>query len=154
MLQSFRDLNDTDLKTLKNSISWITVLIAGADGNIESQELEWAKKIANIRTYSAPPQIMEFFQYVGEDYSEVLSCVLEESSDDAESRNGELSDKLSQLNDVLVQLEPNYGQTLLTSLKSFANHVAKSSGGFLGMFSKGNEEAKWVDLPMVHVYNS
>ncbi len=150
MLTSYTELDASQQKTLKDSIAWITVLIAGADGKIEEKELAWAEKVTQIRTYAAPEDILPFFQDVGKDFSDVLKCVIEESPEDTSARNQELTEKLSQLNDIMPLFEKSYGYALYKSLTSFAQHVAKSAGGVLGFFSIGKEEAKLVDLPMLN----
>jgi hypothetical protein len=44
---------------------------------------------------------------------------------------------------------------LFKGYKSFAERIAKASGGILSFFSIGPEEKKWVGLPMISaiVYN-
>ncbi len=150
MLDNFRNLPAEHLETLKHSVSWITVLIAGADGELETKELAWAEKIAKIRTYAAEDQILDFFRAVGVDYSEVLAATVESSSKDKTERTQQLSEKLSQLNEVFPLLERNYAIVLYNSLLSFAKHVAKSSGGFLGFMTIDSEESKLIELPMIN----
>ncbi len=150
MLDNFRDLPAEHLQTLKHSVAWITVLIAGADGEIESKELAWAEKIAKIRTYAASDQVLDFFKAVGVDYAEVLDQTVQSANSDTQIRTNELSSKLSQLNDIFPLLERNYAIVLYDSLLSFAKHVAKSTGGFLGFMTVDSEEAKLIELPMIH----
>ena len=69
---------------------------------------------------------------------------------DTKTRQELLSRKIEQLNQILPLLENNLGHFLLTSYRSFAKHVAKASGGFLGFFSVGTEESKLIDLPMLN----
>lgn len=150
MLNSYKELEPQQLKDLKDSVAWITVLIAGADGKIDSAELDWAKKVADIRTYAAPDPILEFFTEVGKDFDLVLESTIQESSEETEERTKQISLKLEKLNSILPLFEKNYGITIYKSLLSFSKHVANSTGGFLRFFSIGSAEAKLVGLPMVN----
>jgi len=80
-----------------------------------------------------------------------LQALIENSPKDTKARSGIAVDKLSELNPILAKLNPLLGYKLYESLKSFALHVAKASGGFLRMWSVSYEENKYVDLPMLDV---
>jgi len=70
-------------------------------------------------------------------------------------RNAFISEKLSGLNAIFPKMSPRNAKRLHTSLTSFAKHVAKASGGFLGFGSISKVEQELIDLPMldVPVYN-
>lgn len=149
MTEHFNVLNDEEYKSLTDAISLITILIAGADGDVNKSELDWATKITNIRSYALPEDLNGFYGDVGIDFTERLDHYTHVTSNAVTVRMGEISDKLAKLNPTLAKLPPVLGATLYNSYKSFAKHVAKSSGGFLGFFSVGSEEDKWISLPML-----
>ncbi len=147
MIQGFEDLNEQQFETLKNGISLITVLIAGADGEIDESETSWAKKVTEIRSYSLPNDLVHFYKEVGKDFSEKLHDLITRLPRDKEIRNEILQGKIAEINDVLLLLDNHLAVELYNSYKSFAMHVAKSSGGFLGMMSISAEEEELVSLP-------
>lgn len=149
MTEHFKLLNDEEYKSLTDAISLITLLIAGADGDIEKEELDWASKIANIRSYALPEQLNEFYTDVGLDFTERLDYYTHVTSNAVTVRMGEINSKLEKINPILAKLPQALGATLYSSFTSFAKHVAKSSGGFLGFFAVGPEEEKWISLPML-----
>lgn len=149
MVQGFEDLTDQQFDTLKKAVSWITILIAGADGNIDQDEKEWAKKITQIRSYSLPGDLHNFYQEVGKDFSAQLDALVAELPGDVKQRNQILTERLKTVNPVLQSWKDELAEELYKSFKSFAKHVAKSSGGFLGMMSISPEERKLIDLPMI-----
>ena len=51
MLEHFSNLNEDETKQLLDALPLITVLIAGADGNFEKDEMDWAEKVTHIRSY-------------------------------------------------------------------------------------------------------
>ena len=52
MIEGFSNINELQFEVTKDAIGWITVLIAGADGNIDKEETAWAEKLTKIRSYA------------------------------------------------------------------------------------------------------
>ena len=150
MIQGFEMLSEEQFDVTKKAITWITILIAGADGEIEKEETEWAKKIAHIRSYHNPNELTPFYEEVGKDFSSILNNLLDQLPVGTNDRQELLIRQLSKLNNILPILDNNLGHLLLKSYRSFAKHVAKASGGFLGFLSVGKEEDKLIDLPMLN----
>jgi hypothetical protein len=50
---------------------------------------------------------------------------------------------------ILAHLDNNLAHKMYISLKSFAEHVAKASGGFLRFATISGHERKWINLPMI-----
>lgn len=148
MTEYFKVLSEAEKDKLKDAISLITVYIAGADGKIDEDELKWAEKITTIRGYSNPESLKEFYDEVGVDFQKRVDNYLK-NLDTLEVRNKEAAQKLEALNPILAKLNPKLGALLYSSYVSFAKHVAKASGGFLGFFSIGPEEAALLDLEMI-----
>lgn len=149
MNQYFKHLSETEYQKLKDAIANITIYIAGIDGKIEAEEMEWAQKVAEIRTYKMHKDLIEYYQEVGTDFEDKMNNILASYPEDYKERNAILEAKLAELNPILASLEPKVGGRLYQSYLSFAQHVAKSSGGFLGFFSIGPEEKAVLDLPML-----
>ncbi len=137
------------LRSLKDAISLITILIAGSDGKIDHEETAWAEKLTRIRSYSSPEKISDFYAEVGKDFSERLTHYIEALPDDRDERNKDISDRLSSLNGIFAKLDQEKAHHFYLSMTSFAKHVAKASGGFLGFGSISSAEKKWIGLPMI-----
>jgi len=148
MTEYFKVLSESEFDQLKDAISLITIYIAGADGEIDSDELAWAEKVTKIRSYNLPESLNDFYTEVGNDFHDKLEAYKTQLSDRNE-RNNTVEAKLTALNPVLAKLHPKLGAELYGSYISFAKHVAKASGGFLGFFSIGPEEAALLDLKML-----
>lgn len=149
MLDQLNQLNEEELQELYDAVPVITLLIAGADGDIDSDELEWSEKITKIRGYSGDEKLQEFYDKVGEDYQQRLERWQKVLSKDTAERTADLSARLEKLNPILAKLENALGAAMYKSFTSFAKHVAKASGGFLGIGSINKAESKLVDLPML-----
>lgn len=148
----FRNLTSEEYALLKDAIPQITVLIAGADGNISPDETSWAEKVTNIRSYSAAEEYQDFYREIGESFQARLEELVGTLPQDAESRCREIANTLSGLNAVLRKLEPKHAAHLYKELLSFATHVARASGGFLKFWSISAEEKRWIDLPMLDTF--
>lgn len=151
MIPEFKGISENEFNQLREAIALITVLIAGADGEIEKDEKEWALKVTKIRSYSLPAGMKEFYKAVGADFSEVLEATIQKYRNlPVKERSLKLSEKLSELNDIFAKLDDRrIAAKLYKSFKSFARHVAKSTGGILGFLTIGPEESNLIHLPML-----
>jgi len=149
MITNFETLTAAEYEKLRKSVAWVAVLIAGADGKIDSDEVSWASKIAKIRSYANPDILNEFYQAVGKDFDSHLQNIIENSPKDTKARTQIAVDKVAEVDAIIAKLSPYVSYKIYDSLKSFATHVAKASGGFLRMWSISHEEDKYVNLPML-----
>lgn len=146
MIEGFNALNTAEFDTLKNGVSWVTLLIAGSDGNIDKAEKDWASKLAKIRTYAEPESLQSFYVEVEKDFQSNFSGWLNQLPTGTEERIVFLNDKIASLNPILSKLPNRLAFDLYKSFKTLANHIAKSSGGFLGFFSVSAEESRLIGL--------
>lgn len=150
MIQQLEGLNQEEQQLMIDAVPLVTILIAGADGEIDSQELSWSKKLTEIRSYShTDPQLDAYYTLIGEHFEPRVQALIAESPQDTAARQALISEKLAGLNAILPKLEFNFANRLHKSLTSFAEHVAKASGGFLGIGSISPEEAELLSLPMI-----
>lgn len=149
MIRALEHLSKTEIEQLIDAIPLITILIGGADGVLDKDEKEWAKKITEIRTYNNQENLNEFYKMVGEVYSKKLDAFSESLPNHIEDRTKHISEKLTDLNEIMSKLDNDFGSQLYESYVSFAGHVAKASGGFLRFFNVSSEEKKLIDLPML-----
>lgn len=145
----FAGISSDQYDQLKQALANITVLVAGADGTIDSQELNWAEKLTHIRSYANPEFLNAFYQDVESTFSADLDALIADLPGGTELREDILSKKLSDLNNVLPLLDNHTAFHLYKSFTSFAEHIAKASGGFLRFGAISNEEKKWIELPMI-----
>jgi len=145
----FDSISKDEYALLQEAIFDVTILIAGADGQIDQEEKDWADKIANIRSYSGPEILREFYGQIDGYFETHLQERIEEAPKDVEERNVELATSLRNLNPILAKLPQEVGATYYESITSLATHIAKASGGFMRIWAISSEEAAWVELPMI-----
>lgn len=149
MLEHFKNITEKEAQLVVDSIAYITILIAGSDGQIDPDEKEWAEKITKIRSYTLPTGLKDYYALVGEHYQERLNTLIADLPISLESRKEEISRRLSELNIILPKLNRNFAIQLVESFRSFAKHVAESSGGFLGFASIDSKERELIGLEMI-----
>lgn len=149
MIQHFNNLTAEETRALVDAIPLITILIAGADGNIDRREKTWALKLSRIRTYTNPEDLHEYYHYVGASYGDMLNTYIDKLPKKVQKRNQIIAYQLSLLNEIFPKLDPKYASALYRSFVSFAQHVARASGGFLGFGSESLMEKKLMYLPML-----
>lgn len=150
MDQDLSTLTNDELAQLEDAFAYITILIAGADGKLDQKEIQWAEKIAHIRTYAGEERLKSFHEDVDKTLHTRIEELLGELPAEVPKRSTVITDKLSQLNPILSSLDAYIGAYLYKGYVSFAERVAKSSGGFLSFFTITPEEKKWVGLSMIN----
>mmetsp|Transcript_23841 Transcript_23841/g.71138 ORF Transcript_23841/g.71138 Transcript_23841/m.71138 type:complete len:103 (-) Transcript_23841:2-310(-) len=98
MIKNFESLTAEEFEKLRLGIAWIAVLVAGADGKIDSSEVTWASKIAKIRSYAGPEELIEFYTEVGSDFATKLPELIENTPNDKKARTEIAVNKISELN--------------------------------------------------------
>ena len=149
MLDVLAKLSEEERQALYDAVPLVAVLVAGADGEIDEEETKWAKKIVHTRGYAEHGYIREFYEVLDHDMSQRMQHIIKQYPADEEARRNAISLELGKLNAILPKLNPGFAATYYESLVSFAHHVAKASGGFLGFMAIGAKEEKVVDLPML-----
>ncbi len=149
MLDKFTGIDEAEKKQLICAISKITVLIAGADGMIDTAETEWAIKLTKIRSYATEDALKDFYKEVGKTFDEDLHSLINSVPYGVEMRTKLLVEWLTDLNSPLSKLPNELAANLYHSYTTFAKHVAEASGGFLRMWSISGEEKKLINLPML-----
>ena len=82
----FGKLSKEDYNRLKMSLAEVTVLIAGADGKIDEQELNWAEKLTSIRSYATPEELNQFYGDVEESFIDNVNDLIKQLPTDVAER--------------------------------------------------------------------
>ena len=149
MIKEFGRLNEEERDLLLKAPAMVTILIAGADDDIDDQEKDKAERLAKFKGISGDSLLLSYYTEVHQNFSLQLIELGKEYPAMAELRNPIIAKQLELLNNILPKLPRDYAIELYKSLKSFAKNIAEASGGFLGFLSVGSEEKDWVQLPMI-----
>ena len=150
--QPLEHLNDAERHLLIETVPKIALLIAGADGTIDEEEIEWAEKLVHIRSYAHKESLRAFYGEVEIEMDDDIRAMLQRLSKDPEQRQRQLTVEISKVNAIFPKLPLTYQHKLYNSLRSFARHVAKAGGGILfNLLAIDFQESKLVDLPMINM---
>jgi len=146
----FESLNQEEYQILKDTFAYVAALIAGADGNIDEEEQAWAQKIVKIRSYSGNESLYRFYDEVDAEIISKMEEIISNLKGEMTSIQTELSNNISNVNPVLAKLDSITAHSLYMGYLSFAEHIAKASGGIFRFFSISSQEKKFLGLDMIH----
>lgn len=152
MPKEFNVLNEAEIKLMLDAIPLITMLIAGADGEMDKNELGSAEKMMKVRSYDFNSQLKEYFKSVGEQFSDRMEKFDKELPKDTDARISAIAEMLSGLNPILQKMDDFDAAIYYKNFRTFAKHVAQASGGFMRYMTIGPQEADVVELPMLEVF--
>ncbi|MDH5602783.1 MAG: hypothetical protein OEY51_02545 [Cyclobacteriaceae bacterium] len=149
MILEFEDLDDQEVELLLKAPILVSILIAGADNEIDKTEIREAVNISKFRQIKARKVLIEYYKEVGQDFEDKLKILLSGYPVEADKRNPMIVSELEKLNDILPKIDKPFTVELYASLKDIAKKIAEASGGILGYMSVGYEESKYMDLKMI-----
>ncbi|MBP6183683.1 MAG: hypothetical protein KA479_02005 [Saprospiraceae bacterium] len=145
----FEQLNESDIALLLGALPRIAILVGSADGDFDQNERDWAKKLVQIRAFKHPEVLEGLYENLETDFETTLNTLTDSYPTELTALQEQITAELLPINGILEKLDISTANVLYDSLKSFAWHISRSSGGFLGIGAISKEEEKWVSLPMI-----
>ena len=149
MIPEFINLTEDEQRQLINAPALISILIAGSDNKIDKVEKEWAEKVAHFRSLKTDSLLSSYYQEVDKYFKETFNEFVDSLPEDSLERGKEIFVKLGKLNTILPKLDKDYASALYQSFLTYAEQVAKSSGGILGYAAVSPEEEELMKLSMI-----
>lgn len=148
MIYEFKNLTEEESNLMLITPALVTLLIAGAEGNIDEKEIDWGTKITHFRA-NEHSIIQNYYLETDKNFNETLKKLIEVMPEDAKERSERINGELKKLNAILPKLDPEFSNMFYKSLLSLSKHVAKASGGIWGFGSVSPEEKKYLDLHVI-----
>lgn len=145
----FNELDDGEKEILLNAPYLVMILIAGADGTIDKNEISKAISATEANANSTKAYLNGYYKQVAEDFTVKFHNLLNSLPAVTQQRNGVIVEQLSRLNSIFSKTDKTFSIVLYTSLRKLAVEIAKASGGVLGINSISEEEMEFLDLPMI-----
>ncbi len=149
MLYQLQKLSEEEQTLVRRSPIWVTLLIACADFNIEESEIDRAKEIIHIKSFAVQNDVKNLYKDLNEFVDEEIDSALQSLSADGKERLAFLEEQIAKLNNIFPKLDGTYATQLYNSLRSLAVSVARADGGFFGINAISEEEAQYINLPML-----
>jgi hypothetical protein len=150
MLQEFNKLSPAEVELMYKAPVLVCILIAGADGNIDNKEIKGAIALTEKKQNRSKSHLLPFYNELGQDFEDKLKIVIQEFPSSEAERSPLVVQALLGINPILKKLDRNFAIEFYSSLKEISSTIAESSGGLLGIKKVGDEEAKYVHLPMIN----
>ncbi len=149
MLYQLQNLSAEEQTLVQRSPIWVTLLIACADYDIKEEEIDRAKEIIHIKSFAVQNDVKNLYKNLDEHVDEEIDFALKSLSADGAERMLFLEQHIAKLNDIFPKLDHTYAKQLYNSLVSLATSVARAEGGLFGIRKIGQDEAKYIHLPML-----
>ncbi|MDH5367234.1 MAG: hypothetical protein OEW67_09625 [Cyclobacteriaceae bacterium] len=149
MIPEFEKLSEGEIDLILKTPILVSILIAGADNNIDKTEIKKAISISKEKQKRARASLLDYYREVADNFEDKLLIMIQSFPSDAQDRNPIIIDELEKLNDVLPKFDKQYAVEFYESIKEIAKKIAESSGGVLGYMAVGYEESKLIGLKMI-----
>lgn len=150
MVEELEHLDDEELELILRVPILVSILIAGADNEIDKTEVRQAVNISKAKQARARKSLIEYYQEVGDNFEDKLKVMINSYPLDAQKRNPMIIEELEKLNELLPKIEKQYAIEFYESVKDIAKKIAEASGGVLGYMAIGYEESKLIGLKMIN----
>lgn len=127
----------------------VSILIAGADNDIDRSEIRKAVDISSIKQKQAREELLDYYREVAQDFEDKMKVLIQHYPQNALERNPMIIEELEKVNLVLPKLDNRFAVEFYASIRDIAKKVAEASGGVLGYMAVGYEESKYIDLKMI-----
>ena len=135
MLYQLKNLSQEEQSIVLKSPIWVTLLIACSDFDIEEAEIDRAKEIMHIKTFTTSNDVQEVYKNLSENMDADIDTTLKTLSANGDERIEFITKNLSELNKILPKLDKTFAKQLYNSLKSLAFNLANSNFGFFKISS-------------------
>ncbi|MBK9331432.1 MAG: hypothetical protein IPM96_03255 [Ignavibacteria bacterium] len=150
MIPEFKNLNQQETELMFDAPALVTLLIAGAEGNIEEKETDWGSKIVHFRAKDNEGILQGYYTEVEKTFKDTLSQFIETFPDNAEERGELIKKELTKLNEILPKLNRNFAKMFYEDMRSMSKQIAKITGGIWGYGSISAEEQRYLDLEIIN----
>jgi hypothetical protein len=147
-VKAFEKLTEEEKDLMLKTPVLVCILIAGADGEIDRNEIKQAISIVS-KNKDRKTLLSEYFAEVSSDFEDKLKVILQSYPYESTQRNPLIEHELSRVNLIWPKLSKDFAENFYNMLLELALKVASSSGGWLGFRSVDNQEARYVKLPML-----
>jgi hypothetical protein len=149
MLYQLEKLNDGEKELVFNAPAYITILIAGADHDITEGEIKRSLQLVHVKSFAESMDIRDLYKEIDADFEARLHNLMNTLPGDHDAREQAITEALGRLNSIFGKMEEKVAHKYYISLLNFANYIARSAGGILGLDRISFAESKYVKLPMI-----
>ncbi len=150
MLEHIHNLKPEEKDLLIHCPLYVSILIAGADGEIHDAEKQRTLELIHTKTFSEKYELKALYIELEHDAEHELRRLIAELPKERDERIQAITEQLEKLNHILPKLEHRFQVHFYNSLRQFAHFVSRAEGGFWGIGAKTHLEKDLVKLPMIN----
>jgi hypothetical protein len=150
MLEHIHNLTEEEKNIIIHSPMYVSVLIAGSDGEVNDTEKKRILELIHTKTFSEKYELRELYKTLDHDSAHELRELIASLPDEKVARNEFLVNMLSRLNHIMPKLEHRFQVHLYKSLRQFAHYIAHAEGGFWRVGAIKHAEQEYIKLPMIN----
>ncbi len=132
--QQFRNLSENERLLLIKAPALVAVLAAGKDGDISNQERAEALKQADIRTFSSPEILKNYYQEASKNFEQDFNETIKKYAPLDDGGIDGLKQEVNSIKYIINKLDEPLAKALSKSLIAYAMHVKKADARFVETF--------------------
>ncbi len=150
MITQLLHLSEEEIDLIYQAPILTSILISGVEGPINDRKINAAIEFAKKEVKEARALMYDLYLEILENIEEKIQETIGMYPEDPHLRCQQISQELEKLNEILPKLDKSFAVVYYISLKNIARKIARSTGGFLGIFGKiSKAERKYLDLDMI-----
>jgi hypothetical protein len=149
MIPEFDHLTKQEIELAYKAPILVSILIAGADGTIDRKEIQGAIYSVEKNHKRSVSSLSILLKEIGSDFEDKFKMLIRDYPYESTQRTPIIVEELARLDTLFSKLNPEFAREYYHSLLAIAQRTAQSSGGFLGLSKIGEEEARYLKLPMI-----
>lgn len=135
MKTQLEKLSDHDRALLLKAPALVSVLAAGAHGEITASQKAHALELSHLRTFTAPPVLQPYYKEVEKVFKPELERLIQQYFPIDSQKRTALRHEFRKVYAVLPHLDEYFRYHLVKSLKSYARHVLDDHQHFFEFFA-------------------
>lgn len=128
------NLSDSEQELLYRAPAIIAVLAAGRDGKISDLQRHEAVKRADIKAFSAPEMLRNYYARVADSFERDLDIVIAQYAPLDDEAMKRLEAQVDNINHIISKLEPALAAALRKSLAAYAKHIHNADSDFVANY--------------------
>lgn len=138
----FEKLSAEEIEFLRDVPVLASILVAGADDQIDIDEKRVAHELAHIKSYTSIEEFQCFFKEVSDVFPKRFEALLDKYPKVAKERNPQIRENLKKVTEILKKIDSIYAEEFIDSIEEMARYIAEASGGVLGYMSISRVERR------------
>ena len=134
MIKQFEKLTKKEAELLMKAPALVSVLAASISNKISSDDKADAIKLAWLKTFTADPLLIKYYEEVELNFKETFDEIEKEYEPFDDSKRAELKSEIHTVNQVIRKLDRTFATALQLSLTRYAAHVRKAERSVLEDF--------------------